>query len=86
MAIVLSGDKDGNPTPSDGVFSMSLSLPEIESILYLGRVAIQLLYGVCVCVCVCVHVCMCVCTCVCVCERVCVSVCVCARVCMKCGM
>ena len=33
MEILLSEHKDGNPTPSDGAFLISLSSPEIVSIL-----------------------------------------------------
>ena len=72
MAIVLSEDKDGNPTPSDGAFVISLSLSEIASILsWEGGNPTPM--G-CVCVCVCVCVCLCVCLCVFVCVFVCVCV------------
>ena len=54
MAIVLSEDKDGNPTPTDGAFVISLSSPEIASILsWEGGNPTPM---VCVRVCVCVYV------------------------------
>jgi len=66
MAIVLSEDKDGNPTPSDGAFIISFSSPETASILsWEGGNPTPM-----VCVCVCVFVCVCVCARVCVCAYV----------------
>ena len=61
MAIVLSEDKDGNPTPSDGAFVISLSSPEIPSILSWEGGNPTPMVCVCVCVCVCVYVHGCAC-------------------------
>ena len=70
MAIDLSEHEDGNPAPSDGAFLISLSSPEIASILsWEGGNPTPMVY-----------VCVCACVCVCVCVHVC------AQVCMKCNM